>query len=157
MEVGAGILKETDVLLAAFFTGILLLLIYDVLRIFRRIVPHTLWLVGGEDLIFWIGSAAALFAMLYRENSGYIRGFVIGGVLVGMLIYNLIFSAWVVKGSVFLLEKILFVLSRPLAWTARLLKRPVGHVRKKSKKVLRFLKKQLKKLWRAVRIGMCKL
>ena len=125
--------------------------------IFRRIVPHKLWLVGGEDLIFWIGSAAALFAMLYRENSGYIRGFVIGGVLVGMLIYNLIFSAWVVKGSVFLLEKILFVLSRPLAWTARLLKRPVGHVRKKSKKVLRFLKKQLKKLWRAVRIGMCKL
>ncbi|MCI8299328.1 MAG: spore cortex biosynthesis protein YabQ [Lachnospiraceae bacterium] len=157
MEVSAGILKETDVLLAAFFTGILLLLIYDVLRIFRRIVPHKLWLVGGEDLIFWIGSAAALFAMLYRENSGYIRGFVIGGVLVGMLIYNLIFSAWVVKGSVFLLEKILFVLSRPLAWTARLLKRPVGHVRKKSKKVLRFLKKQLKKLWRAVRIGMCKL
>ena len=78
-----------------------MLLIYDVLRIFRRIVPHKLWLVGGEDLIFWIGSAAALFAMLYRENSGYIRGFVIGGVLVGMLIYNLIFSAWVVKGSVF--------------------------------------------------------
>lgn len=157
MEVSAEILKETDVLLAAFVMGILLLLVYDLLRILRRIVPHKMWLIGTEDLIFWVGSAVMLFAMLYRENSGYIRGFVIGGVLVGMFFYNLIFSAWVVKGSVFLLEKILFVVSRPLAWTARLLKRPLGHVRKKTKKVFRFLKKQLKKFWRAVRIGMCKL
>ncbi len=156
MEVSADILKEADVLLAAFLTGVLLLLVYDLLRILRRLVPHKLWVVGSEDLIFWIGSAVVLFAMLYRENSGYIRGFVIGGVLAGMFFYNLIFSAWVVKGSVFLLEKILFVLSRPLAWTARLLKRPLGHVRKKTKKVSRFLKKQLKKFWRAVRIGMCK-
>ena len=93
MEVSAEILKETDVLLAAFLTGILLLLVYDFLRVLRRIIPHKMWVVGTEDLIFWVGSAAALFAMLYRENSGYIRGFVIGGVLVGMFFYNLIFSA----------------------------------------------------------------
>ena len=127
------------------------------LRILRRIIPHKMWLVGMEDLIFWVGSAAVLFAMLYRENSGYIRGFVIGGVLAGMFFYNMVLSAWIVKGSVFLLQKILFILSRPLAWTARLLKKPVGFAGKKTKKFLRFLKKQLKKIWRTVRIGMCKL
>ncbi|MCI8495830.1 MAG: spore cortex biosynthesis protein YabQ [Lachnospiraceae bacterium] len=151
------IIKEADVLLAAVLTGMLLLAVYDMLRILRRIIPHKMWLVGMEDLIFWVGSAAVLFAMLYRENSGYIRGFVIGGVLAGMFFYNMVLSAWIVKGSVFLLQKILFILSRPLAWTARLLKKPVGFAGKKTKKFLRFLKKQLKKIWRTVRIGMCKL
>ena len=157
MEVSAEIIKEADVLLAAFLTGALLLFIYDVLRIVRKIVPHKMWLVGVEDLLFWIGSALALFAMLYRENSGYIRGFVIGGVLVGMLLYNLLLSAWIVAGSVFLLKKILFVLSRPLVWTARLFRKPLGFAGRKVKKLLRFIKKELKKLWKTVRIGMCKL
>ena len=157
MEVSAEILKEADVLLAAFLTGALLLFIYDVLRIVRKIVPHKMWLVGVEDLLFWIGSALALFAMLYRENSGYIRGFVIGGVLVGMLLYNLLLSAWIVAGSVFLLKKILFVLSRPLVWTASLFRKPLGFAGRKAKKLLRFIKKELKKLWKTVKIGMCKL
>ena len=157
MEVSAEIIKEADVLLAAFLTGALLLFIYDVLRIVRKIVPHKMWLVGVEDLLFWIGSALALFAMLYRENSGYIRGFVIGGVLVGMLLYNLLLSAWIVAGSVFLLKMILFVLSRPLVWTARLFRKPLGFAGRKVKKLLRFIKKELKKLWKTVKIGMCKL
>ena len=157
MEVSAEILKEADVLLAAFLTGALLLFVYDVLRMVRKIVPHKMWLVGAEDVVFWIGSALALFAMLYRENSGYIRGFVIGGVLVGMLLYNLLLSAWVVAGSVFLLKKVLFVLSRPLVWTARLFKRPLRFAGRKTKKILRFLKKELKKLWKTVKIGVCKL
>ena len=157
MEISAGIIKEADVLLAAFLTGMLLLFVYDLLRILRRVVSHKLWLIGAEDLIFWIGSAIALFAMLYQENSGYIRGFVIGGVLVGMFFYNLLFSGIVVKGSVFLLEKILFVLSRPLVWTARLLNKPVGFAGKKIKKLLRFLKKELKKFWKTVKMGICKL
>ena len=157
MQISEGILKEADVLLASFLTGMILLFVYDLHRIIRRLVSHKSWMTGAEDLLFWIGSAVALFAMLYRENSGYIRGFVIGGVVAGMLCYNLLFSRWVVKGSVFLLEKILFAVSRPLVWTARLLKRPAGFAKKRAKKVLRFFKKQLKKIWKAVRIGVCKL
>ena len=157
MQVSTEILKETDVLLASFLTGMALLLVYDLIRIMRRLIPHKSWAMGAEDLLFWAGSAIALFAMLYRENSGYIRGFAIGGVLAGMLAYNLLLSAWVVKGSVFLLKKALFLASRPLVWTARLLKGPFGRLKKLLKKVLRFFKKQLKKIWKAVRMGMCKL
>lgn len=157
MEVSAEILREADVLLAAFGTGALLLFVYDLLRIIRKILPHKMWLVGAEDLIFWIGSAIVLFAMLYRENSGYIRGFVIGGVLVGMLLYNLLLSAWIVAGSVFLLKKILFVVSRPFVWTSRLLRRPLGFVTGKLKKFFRFLKKELKKLYKLVRMVVSKL
>ena len=153
----AEIIKEADVLLAAILTGMLLLTAYDLLRIIRRLIPHKMWLVGAQDLIFWAGSAAVLFAMLYRENSGYIRGFVIGGVLAGMLFYNLILSPFVIKGSVFLLKKLLFLLSRPLAWTARVLKKPAGALRKRVNKVLRFLRKQLQKIWKTIKMGICKL
>lgn len=157
MEVSAEILREANVLLAALVTGALLLFGYDVLRIIRKVLPHKMWLVGAEDLIFWIGSGVALFAMLYRENSGYIRGFVIGGVLVGMLFYNLLLSAHIVKISVFFLEKILFVVSRPLVWTSRFLERPLKFIGRKIKKLLRFLKKELKKIWKTVRISLYKL
>lgn len=157
MQVSNEILKEADVLLASFLTGMTLLFVYDLLRIMRRLISHKSWVTGAEDLLFWALSAVALFAMLYRENSGYIRGFAIGGVCLGMFIYNLLLSAWVVKASVFLLEKILFLVSRPLVWTARLFKKPVGHLKKMLKKVLRFFKKQLKKIWKAVKMGVCKL
>ena len=38
MEVSAGILKEADVLFASFLTGMVLLLVYDLLRIIRRLI-----------------------------------------------------------------------------------------------------------------------
>lgn len=156
MEVSVEIIKEADVLLISLVMGMGMLLVYDLLRIFRRLIPHgTIW-VGVEDMLFWIASAIALFAMLYQENSGYIRGFAIGGVLVGMLFYNLLLSRLVVKVSVFLLKKLIFILSRPFAWTARLFRRPVGFVHKIGKKGTRFLKNRLKKVWRTVKIGLCK-
>lgn len=157
MEISTEIIKEVDVLGISLIMGMVLLAVYDQIRIFRRLVPHGIFWVGVEDLLFWIVSAVALFAMLYRENSGYIRGFVIGGVLVGMIIYNLLLSRFIVKISVFILKKILFLLSRPFAWTARFMHRPIGFLRKTGKKVLRFIKKQLKKIWKTVRIGLCKL
>lgn len=156
MEISTEIIKEADVFVISFLMGMALLLVYDQIRIFRRLIPHgTVW-VGIEDILFWVASAVVLFAMLYRENSGYIRGFAIGGVVVGMLMYNLLLSRLVVKVSVFILKKILFLVSRPFAWTARLFHRPIGFVRKTGKKVVRFLKNRLKKIWRTVRIGLCK-
>ncbi len=156
MEISTEIIKEADVLVISFLMGMALLLVYDQIRIFRRLIPHgTVW-VGIEDILFWVASAVVLFAMLYRENSGYIRGFAIGGVVVGMLMYNLLLSRLVVRVSVFILKKILFLVSRPFAWTARLFHRPIGFVRKTGKKVVRFLKNRLKKIWRTVRIGLCK-
>lgn len=156
MEISTEIIKEADVLVISFLMGMALLLVYDQIRIFRRLIPHgTVW-VGIEDILFWVASAVVLFAMLYRENSGYIRGFAIGGVVVGMLMYNLLLSRLVVRVSVFILKKILFLVSRPFAWTARLFHRPLGFVRKTGKKVVRFLKNRLKKIWRTVRIGLCK-
>lgn len=156
MEISAAIIKEADVLGISFVMGMFILFVYDFIRIFRRLIPHGVLWIGIEDMLFWIASALALFAMLYRENSGYIRGFVIGGVLVGMVLYNSVLSRFVVKSSVFLLKKVFFIVSRPFAWIAHLFHRPLRFLRKIRKKVVRFFKKQLKKVWRTFKIGLCK-
>lgn len=156
MNVSEAILKEADILLKAFATGVILIFVYDLLRIIRRLIPHgTVW-IAVEDFLFWAGSALTIFAMLYRENDGYLRGFSIGGVVLGMLLYSLLLSKFIVKGSVFILEKVLYVLLRPLVWLGRLLLRPVRVCKKRSRKVGRFLKKRLKKFLKTVKIGLCK-
>lgn len=156
MNVSEAILKEADILCKAFATGVILIFVYDLLRIIRRLIPHgTVW-IAVEDFLFWAGSALTIFAMLYRENDGYLRGFSIGGVVVGMLLYSLLLSRFVVRFSVFLLEKILYVLLRPLVRLGRLFLKPVRVLGKRTRKTGRFLKKRLKKFLKTVKIGMCK-
>lgn len=137
-------------------TGALLFFVYDLLRIMRRLIPHgTLW-VAVEDVLFWLGSAVVIFVMLYQQADGSLRGFSIGGVVIGMLLYAFVLSPFIVKGSVFLLEKILYVLFRPLVWLFRLFLRPFRIFGRKGSKALRFLKKRLKKLWKTVKICLSK-
>ena len=157
MTVSETILKEADILLKSLATGVILIFVYDLLRIIRRLVPHgTVW-IAVEDFLFWAGSAIAIFVMLYRENDGYLRGFSIGGVVLGMILYSLLLSRFVVKGSVFILEKVLYVLFRPLVCILRLLRRPFRFCARRGRKMGRFLKKRLKKFLKTVRIGLCKL
>ena len=102
MEISTEIIKEADVLVVSLIMGMVLMLVYDQIRIFRRLIPHgTMW-VGIEDILFWIASAVALFAMRYRENSGYIRGFAIGGGGGWKRILNLLVKGAGVRGVGFL-------------------------------------------------------
>lgn len=68
---------------------------YDVLRIFRRIVPHSKGIVNSEDILFWVGASVFIFQVIYRLNDGNIRGFGILCMVVGMLLYQ--FFAKIVK------------------------------------------------------------
>lgn len=156
MSISAAILKETDIFWKALALGGILMFVYDMLRILRRLVRHNTWWVDLEDFLFWVGSAIAIFSMLFRENDGYLRGFSIGGVVLGMLLYAATLSPLVVKASVFVLKKIAFVLTRPLVWVSRLLKIPLRAIRRQGKKIMVFSKKRLKKIWKTVKIRLCK-
>ena len=58
---------------------------YDVIRIFRRLIPHGTAAVAVEDILYWLICGVSIFRMLYLENSGAIRGF--AAVVLGMLLY----------------------------------------------------------------------
>ncbi len=80
------ILLELQFFARAFLWGIFLTLLYDLLRIFRRLVTHGTFALAAEDLLYWITCGILIFRMLYEENSGAIRGFAIAAVILGMLL-----------------------------------------------------------------------
>ena len=141
--VSQDIFQELDFFAASFLLGMLLVLVYDCLRIFRQIVRHgTAW-VSVEDLCYWIGSAFAVFAMLYRKNDGLIRGFAIGGVAA-------------VRYIVLILKKICKVLSWPLKKAYRAAAPAGAFLRGRGKKFMKYLKKRLKKLKNEIKMGISK-
>lgn len=82
-----GILFELQFFSKAFLLGVFMMIIYDGIRIFRRLIPHGTAVVALEDILYWLFCGAGIFRMLYVENSGAIRGFAIAAVVLGMLLY----------------------------------------------------------------------
>ena len=86
-----GIEKELAVFLQAILSGNLVCLVYNALRVFRRILKHNLVWVSIEDFLFWIGTGFYLFFQIYRSSNGVIRWyFVIGVILGGILTYGVV-------------------------------------------------------------------
>lgn len=149
MTVSETIGQEALFLGVSFLIGAALFLLYDILRIFRRIVPHgNIW-IGFEDFLYWMICTGAVFIMLYQENDGMVRGFAIGGVVIGMISYYFLLSRFVIKINVLVLKTVLGFFKKVFGFL-------LGPFFKIWKKIWSFLKKRLKKLWRAIKIGLCK-
>lgn len=143
--VSGTIAGEGSLLLVSFLFGIVLMLLYDVFRIFRQIVKHGTLLLAIEDGLYWFLCAVGVFAMLYQENDGLLRWFVIGGVALGMLLENNLISPWVIRLFVKIIRAWLKIIGRIL----HIFGKPV-------KKVHIFYRKELKKLKKAIKIGLSK-
>lgn len=156
--------QQARLFLLAASTGIGMLFVYDLFRIFRRVAKHgTIW-IAIEDMFFWVGCAFWLFRLMYRQNDGNIRGFVILGVFIGMLIYSLGCSRFIVMGGTAILRfivtaaaKVGRVISAPFRFIGRHMGRGAKSAGRLCKKNGRHMKKRLKKLYKAVRMGLCKL
>lgn len=150
MAVSEAIGHEALVLGISILAGAVLFLLYDFLRIFRRIVPHgNLW-IGVEDIFYWLIYTGVVFVMLYRENDGMVRGFAIGGLAFGMLLYFALLSRFVVRINVLILGTVV----RSVTGILGVFFKPVGRL---GKKAAHFWIKELKKIVRAVKISLCKL
>lgn len=144
-SVSETIAGEGSLLLASFLFGIALMLLYDVFRIFRHIVKHGTVLMAVEDAFYWVLCAVGIFAMLYQENDGLLRWFVLGGVAIGMMLENALISPLVIRFFVKIIQ----------AWL-NLLKKVLGVFAKPGKKACSFGKKELKKVKKAIKIGLSK-
>ncbi|MBO5292445.1 MAG: spore cortex biosynthesis protein YabQ [Lachnospiraceae bacterium] len=141
----AEIMGELDFLLRSMLLGVMITFLYDLIRIFRRVVRHHGFFVSLEDFFFWVFCSICIFLLLYRENNGILRWFVVMGAAVGMLLYKATVSRFLVDlaakgiGAVLrLLGRIFRLLTKPLRATGR------------------FLKKQLTRTWKMFRIILCK-
>ncbi|MGN0159497.1 MAG: spore cortex biosynthesis protein YabQ [Brotaphodocola sp.] len=91
------IFQEMRLLGLSILTGAGLMALYDCLRIFRIFVRHGWIRTGLEDILYWMFSGMAVFYLLYRENNGMIRWYVVACVFLTMIIYNRYISAFLLK------------------------------------------------------------
>ncbi|MCI8489970.1 MAG: spore cortex biosynthesis protein YabQ [Lachnospiraceae bacterium] len=145
-----GVVSETiagegSLLFVSFLFGIALMMLYDIFRIFRHIVKHGTILLAVEDVCYWFLCAIGIFAMLYEENDGLLRWFVLGGVALGMLLENILISPFVIRFFVKIIRVWLGIFGK------------VFHVvQRPGRKVFSWIRKEYRKIRKAVKIGLSK-
>ncbi len=154
---------ELRFFLASVLWGIILLVIYDGVRVFRRIVKHTKAAEWLEDILFWVISGCLIFRMMYQMNDGRIRSFSILGVTLGMIMYHYSVSSFLVKrmsqgihGLIHIIKNVILFLMKPLTFLLKRLKWILEFFLKLFRRPLRFLRKSLKKLTKKVKIAVVK-
>ncbi len=69
-------------------TGAWLMLAYDTLRVFRLVIRHGSFWMGVEDFIYWLYAGLVTFILLYEQNDGVFRAYVVGGVFLVLILYD---------------------------------------------------------------------
>ena len=78
-------------------TGIWLMMAYDILRILRMAVRHNAFWTGVEDFFYWLYAAGFTFMLLYEQNNGSFRAYVVAGIFLGMLLYDRMVSRFLFR------------------------------------------------------------
>ena len=107
----------------AVWYGACLLLLYDILRIFRRAVRHGAVWTAAEDILYWVFCAVWLFSRFYRTNSGVLRAYFFAGISLGALACHFSISGPFVRCGAWLLNGIGKISGIPLKGVKRLIKR----------------------------------
>lgn len=144
------IIVETRFFFISFLSGFLLIIGYDFFRILRKIIKHKEIWVDLEDFFFWVFAGVYLFSVMYRYNNGIIRAFSILGILLGMLLYQSVFSKFVVH----IVTKFIRLLFAPVRFILKQVKRVARLLIRKFKKVWTFLKKRMLKIkkWYTIKV-----
>ncbi len=82
------VVTDAFLFLDALMCGMVIAVVYDILRIYRNIVPHFNLIVGIEDFIFWNIAGIYLFAVVFSTNDGIVRGFFLLGAVLGAFLYK---------------------------------------------------------------------
>ena len=133
-----GIVRELQFFGLAVLRGVLIMALYDLLRITRRLIPHGVWLVAVQDLLYWICTAFLIFALLYQENDGAVRGYALFAVAAGMIAYYYLIGSRVVEPVSGILKTVLGFLLKPF-------RKAVHKVVQVGRSAAHFYKNKLKK------------
>lgn len=102
----SGIGTETRIFLDAVLAGIFVVSVYLSLRVVRRLVKHSLWVLNFEDMVYWIAMSIYLFVQIYYTSDGMLRWYFALGVVCGALL--MLFLAFLLRK----IEQKIYVLTR---------------------------------------------
>jgi len=157
------IIRDNYFLLYSLILGIGVTILYDLLRIFRRVVKHKDALVSIEDLIYWIIVAISVFYMMHTENNGTLRWFAVLGAAVGMILYKKILSNFFIESASIVLQVIFKYLGKvwklvltPFRFLTKKCKKGAQVAGNKGGRGLRAIKKKLTRWMKTLKMVLCK-
>lgn len=157
------IIRDNYFLLYSLILGVSVTVLYDLLRIFRRVVKHGNALVSIEDLLYWVVVAISVFYMMHEENNGTMRWFAILGAAVGMLFYKKIISSPFVNATSNALQFILkyvgkacHFISTPFRFLLGKCGKGVKVAENKGGRLFLYLKKKLTRCMKTLKMVLCK-
>ena len=119
--------------------GILIGILFDIFRIFRKSFKTLDIVTYIEDCMFWIISGLLLLYSIFKFNNGEIRLYILIGVILGVSLYMLIFSKMFINTSVCIIKIIKRIFNKiflkPLKKIFVFLQRKMSIINEKIKKL----------------------
>lgn len=96
--------------------GVLMGVLFDLIRIFRKLLKHPNFLVQVEDMLYWIACGLMGFYRLYVCNYAEIRPYIFVGIVLGAVFYFATFSIIFMKIATAVINYIKFLVSKLIKW-----------------------------------------
>ena len=149
------LINQTSLFLIFTINGILIGIIFDIFRIFRKTIKTSDFVTYIEDFLFWIITAIVLLYSIFTYNNGELRFFMFLAVILGFIIYIFTISSYLIKINVKIINVIkriflnLFeIIYKPLIKTFKILKKiifkPILFVIINIRKNMKNIKNRLK-------------
>lgn len=92
--ISEGIFAQSNLFLLGMQAGIQICLVYDLIRLLRRVIPHGTAGMAAEDGIYFFCCTLVCFERLYDKSLGEMKGFLVMAFVVGALVYRLILGRY---------------------------------------------------------------
>ena len=91
--------------------GFIIGLLFDFFRILRKTFKTSDIITYIQDILFWILTGLVVLYSIFIFNNGEMRIYIFLGILIGIILYVLLFSKYVIKINVFIINKIKWFIS----------------------------------------------
>ncbi len=91
--------------------GFIIGLLFDFFRILRKTFKTSDIITYIQDILFWILTGLIVLYSIFVFNNGEMRIYIFLGILIGIILYVLLFSKYVIKINVFIINKIKWFIS----------------------------------------------
>lgn len=140
------VISQANLFLIFTLDGILIGLLFDIFRILRKSFKTADIVTYIEDTIFWLLTGAIILYSIFVFNNGEIRLFMFIGILLGIAFYLLLFSKYVIKVSVTIIN----IVKNVIMWIYKILITPIKFIYKIMEKPIKIVVINVSKIFRQV-------
>ena len=96
--------------------GIIIGILFDFFRILRKTFKTSDLITYIEDSMFWILTGIIILYSIFVFNNGEIRFFIFLGIILGVFLYMLLFSSYIIKINVKIINFIKKLFFKPVSF-----------------------------------------